>query len=161
MASPSENTIKKGAEIEISSNDEGFSGSWYEGTVIRPPKNFNKSTNKVLVEYKTLMEDERGTRRLREEIELVNLRPSPPSDRRRRRYKLSEEVDAYCNGGWWGGIITEEVVGNDNKYLVYFRSSREQIDFRASELRVHREWVRGEWVPPLEEDDDALQNEVR
>ncbi|KAG8363931.1 hypothetical protein BUALT_Bualt19G0073700 [Buddleja alternifolia] len=138
--------FKKGADVEISSDDEGFRGSWYAGTIIRPPGNSKRSTNKVLVEYKNLMADEAGTQRLREELDVVQLRPPPPRERF-RTFKFSEEVDAYYNDGWWEGIITA-VTGD--KYSVFFRGTREQIDFKASDLRLHREWVYENWVPPLE-----------
>ncbi|KAK4406772.1 protein AGENET DOMAIN (AGD)-CONTAINING P1 [Sesamum angolense] len=118
--------FKKGAEVEISSDEEGFRGSWYAGTVVRPPGNVKRGSAK--------------------------LRPPPPREKR-RSFKFSEEVDAYYSDGWWEGIITE-VVGED-KYLVFFRGTREQIAFKASELRLHREWVHGKWVPPLEPAQDV------
>lgn len=150
--------FKKGAKVEISSDDEGFRGSWFVGTVIRPPKNFKKISAKVLVEYKTLTEDEKGKRPLREDLKMAQLRPLLPRENR-RSFKSSEEVDAYYNDGWWEGIITE-VLKND-KYLVFFRGSREQLSFRSSQLRLHREWVYGRWVPPFEQTSDGmLEDEV-
>lgn len=136
--------FKKGAEVEISSNDEGFRGAWYAGTVIRPAN----SKNKVLVEYKTLMADDSGTKPLRETLNVVQLRPPPPREHS-RSFKFSEEVDAYFNDGWWEGVITE-VLPLD-RYSVFFRGTREQMDFGHLELRVHREWVDGQWIPPFEE----------
>ncbi|KAL2536917.1 agenet domain-containing protein [Forsythia ovata] len=160
--------FKKGSAVEISSNDEGFRGSWFEGTVIRPPpetttplssrskrnsvrnkyNNNKKNTVRVLVEYKNLMEDEAGTKKLREELDLVQLRPPPPREKL-QSFKFNEEVDAYYNDGWWEGVVTG-VLGEDT-YSVFFRGNREQIDFKASQLRLHREWVNGKWVPPLED----------
>lgn len=172
MASTDEDTtiqyFKEGAAVEISSNDEGFRGSWFEGTVIRPPRETStplssrskrnsvrnqynknkKNTIRVLVEYKNLMEDEAGTKRLREELDLVQLRPPPPREKL-LSFKFNEEVDAYYNDGWWEGVVTE-VLGKD-MYSVFFRGNREQIDFKASQLRLHREWVKGKWVPHLED----------
>ncbi|XP_073124081.1 protein AGENET DOMAIN (AGD)-CONTAINING P1 isoform X2 [Henckelia pumila] len=141
--------FKKGAEIEISSNDVGFRGSWYAGTVLKPPE--NDKGKKVLVEYKTLMKSESSAKRLREEVELVQLRPAPPPEKR-LKYKFSEEVDAWYNEGWWEGIVTE--LSGDDKYAVFFRSTKEQLHFRAREMRLHREWVYGKWVPPLEQAGD-------
>ncbi|KZV48345.1 hypothetical protein F511_24451 [Dorcoceras hygrometricum] len=138
--------FKKGAEIEISSDDGGFRGSWYTGTVVRPPQ--NGKSKKVLVEYKTIMKSESSTRRVREEVDMVQLRPAPPREKR-RKFKFSEEVDAWYNDGWWEGIVTELM--GDDKYAVFFRGTREQLHFRARELRLHREWVYGKWVPPLEQ----------
>ncbi|XP_073314284.1 protein AGENET DOMAIN (AGD)-CONTAINING P1-like isoform X1 [Primulina huaijiensis] len=141
--------FKKGAEIEISSDDVGFRGSWYAGTVVRPPQ--NDKSKKVLVEYKTLMKSESTSQRLREEVGLVQLRPAPPPEKR-LKFKFSEEVDAWYNDGWWEGIVTELL--GDDKYAVFFRSTKEQLHFRARELRLHREWVYGKWVPPLGQAND-------
>ncbi|KAK6143838.1 hypothetical protein DH2020_024186 [Rehmannia glutinosa] len=152
--------FKVGADVEISSDDEGFRGSFYEGTVVGPPRKVRKSFGKVMVEYKTIMEDEAGKKPLREELELVQLRPPPPREDR-RRFKFSEEVDAYYNDGWWEGTITE-VVGEEDKYLVFFSGTREQIGVTASELRLHREWDYGKWVPPLEPLEEAMpEDEIR
>ncbi|KAH6826449.1 hypothetical protein C2S53_014303 [Perilla frutescens var. hirtella] len=146
MAASGEGSIlryfKKGADIEISSDDDGFRGSWYAGTVIRPPK---KLSSMVLVEYKTLMADEAGTRPLRESLRLVQLRPPPPRENR-VAFEFSDEVDAYHNDGWWEGVITR--VFEEDKYAVFFRGTREQLNFKASLLRLHREWANEMWLPP-------------
>ncbi|CAI9289214.1 unnamed protein product [Lactuca saligna] len=140
--------FKKGAEVEISSNDNGFRGAWYSGTVIKS-KNKSNNNHSILVEYKTLMADESGTKPLRETLDVVQLRPLPPREKRDRNYKFSDEVDAYYNDGWWEGVITAVLPGN--RYSVFFRATREQLEFNRSELRLHREWVDGKWVPPVEE----------
>nr|XP_043639267.1 protein AGENET DOMAIN (AGD)-CONTAINING P1 [Erigeron canadensis] len=136
-----------GSEVEISSNDNGFRGAWYSGTVIKP-KNNNK--NLMIVEYKTLMADESGTKPLRETLDVIQLRPLPPRDKGDRDFKFSEEVDAYYNDGWWEGVVTAVLPGD--RYSVFFRATREQLEFGKSELRIHREWVYGEWVPPVEDE---------
>ncbi|KAK4476740.1 hypothetical protein RD792_015900, partial [Penstemon davidsonii] len=150
----------KGANVEISSNEDGLRCSWYAGTVIRPPKDVNKRTAKVLVEFETLMEEDDETQRLREEVDLSHLRP-PPLPGGRRSFNFGEEVDAYYNEGWWEGIISEILSnkGNNHKYLVLFRGTREEIAFKASDLRLHHEWVRGKWVPPLEQGHNSYGNE--
>lgn len=148
MAPPDPTTLfKKGSAVEISSDDEGFRGAWYSGTVIRPAPSRSKD-KRVLVEYETLTADEAGKKRLRETLDWVQLRPPPPPETRRRGFKFSEEVDAYHNDGWWEGVVTE--VLEDGRYSVFFRGTREQMEFAGSELRVHREWKDGKWVPPLE-----------
>ncbi|KAK3012265.1 hypothetical protein RJ639_012176 [Escallonia herrerae] len=141
----------KGTEVEISSNEEGFRGSWYAGTVIRPPK----PKNKVLVQYRTLTA---GSRPLREVFDVVQLRPPPPRERR-RSFEFSEEVDAYNRDGWWEGVVTRVLAGG--RYAVYFRATREEMEFGESELRLHREWVKGSWVPPLEEEKVLNSTEVK
>lgn len=137
--------LKRGTQIEISSNDEGFRGAWFAGTVAGPIS----KDNKVLVEYQTLMSDETGSDPLREKLDVVQLRPPAPRELR-RRFKFSEEVDAYHNDGWWEGVITR-VNREEDLCTVFFRTTREEMDFGPSDLRLHREWVNGKWVPPLED----------
>lgn len=139
--------FKKGTEVEISIDEEGFRGAWFPGKVIKPP---TKNGRMVMVEYETLLAEENDTTPLREEIDLVQIRPTPPRENS-RVFNLDEEVDAFHNDGWWEGVITQ--VLENGRYSVYFRPNREQSDFKDSELRLHREWVHGDWVPPLEEED--------
>ncbi|CAI9103583.1 OLC1v1002096C1 [Oldenlandia corymbosa var. corymbosa] len=140
--------FKNGDEIEISSNEEGFRGSWYSGTLIKKVKK-----QKVLVEYKTILANELGQKKLREELDVVLVRPPPPRESH-CRFKLSDEVDAYIQDGWWEGVITE--VLEDGRFAVYFRANGEQTKFWPSELRLHREWVDYQrWVPPLQPEEVA------
>lgn len=105
-----------------------------------------------MVEYDTLMEDEEGTKRLREPLKVHQLRPIPPTETN-REFKFGEEVDAFHNDGWWEGHIAEIV--SDGRFGVYFRVSREQIVFSKEELRLHREWVNDNWVPPYQQQGDS------
>lgn len=131
-----------GAIVEISGEDDGFRGSWYEGTVIRRLKK-----NKILVEYKDLTEDD-GKQRLTEVVDAVQLRPLPPRESPDRNFALNEEVDCLYNDGWWEGVVTK--VLEDGKYAVYFRVTREQMEFGRCDIRLHREWLHEDWNPPLE-----------
>ncbi|KAK9079902.1 hypothetical protein SSX86_001576 [Deinandra increscens subsp. villosa] len=151
MADDLNSVFKIGAEVEISSNDNGFRGAWYSGTILKSTTKNNKQM--IQVEYKTLMANESGTKHLRETLNVVQLRPPPPREKRDRDFKFSEEVDAYYNDGWWEGVITDVLPGN--RYSVFFRAAREQLEFSGSELRLHREWFHGNWVPPLEQEAEA------
>ncbi|KAL2486638.1 Agenet domain-containing protein [Abeliophyllum distichum] len=112
--------FKKGAQVEVSLEDDGF----------------------------------RGVLPLREAVDPILVRPIPPREAR-RRFHVSEDVDAFHNDGWWEGIVITALDGG--RYSVFFRSSREQIEFDESQLRLHREWVYGKWVPPLEAVNDDSQ----
>ncbi|XP_047964206.1 protein AGENET DOMAIN (AGD)-CONTAINING P1-like isoform X2 [Salvia hispanica] len=133
--------FKEGAAIEIKIDDDGFRGSWYEGTVLGAPEDLSSS---VLVMYTTLAENHKGKRALREPLNLVQLRPSPPQENR-PSFKINDEVDAYYYDGWWVGKITQTFRG---KYLVHFPLWKEQLPFTASQLRLHRDWINEEWVLP-------------
>lgn len=137
--------FKKGTKVEISIDEEGFRGAWFTGTVVKAPA---KNDKKVMVEYETLLAENKTTP-LREKVDLVQIRPTPPRETK-RVFKLNEEVDVLYSDGWWEGVITH--IHPDNQYSVYFRPTREQNEFNDSDLRLHREWVHGNWVPPLEEE---------
>ncbi|KAK9673370.1 hypothetical protein RND81_12G163400 [Saponaria officinalis] len=140
--------FKKGTKVEVSIEEDGFRGAWFSATVINPP---SKNSQKLMVEYDALLNNS-GSKPLKEKVELVQIRPVPPREME-RVYKLDEDVDAFYNDGWWEGVVTQIVVDDHNvcKYSVYFRPSREQCEFVASDLRLHREWVTDHWVPPLED----------
>ncbi|KAK7278032.1 hypothetical protein RJT34_23054 [Clitoria ternatea] len=135
--------LKPGTAVEVSSDDEGFRGSWYSGTIIRRLAN-----ERLLVEYDNLMAEENGSKRLREILGLRHLRPLPPPDTL-RDFKFGDEVDAFHNDGWWEGHITE--AHENDTFAVYFRASREQLVFPKDQLRLHREWLNHNWDPPIQE----------
>ncbi|KAL2521094.1 Uncharacterized protein Fot_25017 [Forsythia ovata] len=43
--------FKKGTQVEVSLDDDGFQGSWYTATVVRP---ISKKTHKIHLEFHTL-----------------------------------------------------------------------------------------------------------
>ncbi|KAL8244674.1 hypothetical protein R6Q59_010932 [Mikania micrantha] len=86
-------------------------------------------------------------------VDTGRLRPPSASGERIAISSFSDEVDAITTDGWWEGVITGVLPGN--RYSVFFRATREQLEFSGSELRVHREWFYGNWVPPLEQEAEA------
>ncbi|CAI0459582.1 unnamed protein product [Linum tenue] len=135
-----------GDRVEISSDEPGFRGSWFAGTVIRREA---KNPNRYVVEYDKLYEDESGEKLLQETVDWVELRPPPPAEKKKVQLKFGDEVEAFHSDGWWEGAITAEHA--DGKFAVFFRSSKEQIVFEEKELRLRREWVEGKWEPPFEQ----------
>ncbi|CAK8572543.1 unnamed protein product [Lathyrus sativus] len=146
-SSPASSIFKPGTLVEISSDDDGFRGSWFTGKIVR-----RLVGDKFMVEYDNLMVDEDITKRLKESIRLHQLRPIPPKEIT-RDFKFGDEVDAYHNDGWWEGHVAG--ILEDGRKTVYFRVSREQLEFRDEELRLQREWVNGGWIPPFPQQDDS------
>ncbi|KAF5739912.1 hypothetical protein HS088_TW12G01124 [Tripterygium wilfordii] len=139
--------FKPGSPVEISSNEEGFRGSWFTGTVIGLASPGDPS--RLHVEYTSLFVDEEGTAPLREIVDTVMLRPVQPPEKE-REFKFDEEVDAFHSDGWWEGVITKEE--GEGRFTVYFRRSKEEMEFGKEQLRLHREWANGAWKPPFEEE---------
>ncbi|XVE89539.1 hypothetical protein DITRI_Ditri20bG0004200 [Diplodiscus trichospermus] len=147
--------LQPGSQVEISSNDPGFRGSWFTGFILKRAS--LRNPNRFIVQYTHLFQDEAGTKPLKETINAVDLRPLAPRERA-RKFKFGEEVDAFYNDGWWEGVITKEL--ENGNFHVYFKRSKEQLEFGEDQLRLHREWVNGSWTPPLE-DDEQVEEKVQ
>lgn len=150
----SEDPFKSGADVEVCFEDEGFRGSWFSATVLRHASKRTNKKPRILVQFHTLnAADANGNataKPLRETVDLVLARPIPPRESE-RHFHVGEDVDAFHSDGWWEGVVMS-VNQADRTYSVFFRSSREQLLFQESQLRLHREWVDGKWVPPLEDE---------
>lgn len=144
--------FKKGAEVEVSSDDDGFRGAWFAATVVRSP---SRRTNKLLVQYKSLVTDRSRSKPLIEAVRTGQVRPLPPSEPI-PVFSSGEKVDAFLNDGWWEGIVDK--VLDDSRYSVFFSVTNEYMEFNQSELRIHREWVSGSWILPSEQEKMSLSS---
>lgn len=140
--------FKPGSTVEVSSDEPGFSGSFYLGTIVCP-----SGSDSFLVQYKTLVGDSsEGSEPLREVVPFAQLRPPPPS-KAKWDFRVGDQVEANYNDGWWEGVVTSDL-GN-GKFSVFFRASKEQIEFAKEDLRLHFKWVNRKWVPPVEDKENG------
>ncbi|PWA77691.1 agenet domain-containing protein [Artemisia annua] len=131
--------FQTGTRVEVRSNEEGYHGSWFAATVVGS----EEKDDKLLVQYETLKtEDE--TQALTEMADVSNIRPRPPIINRLERFKMFEKVNAWYNDGWWVGLVSK--VLNGLKYVVYFWTTNEEIEFQHSMLRPHQDMINGKWV---------------
>lgn len=130
-------SFKRGDDVEIISKEEGFEGSQYEAVVIS-----KVSENDYIVQYNTLMKDDLSGP-LRAFISGDDIRPAPEDMTPENGFKVKQRVDVYYNDGWWAGEIIKK---KGNKYQVCFEHSKEKGLFSPSQIRVHQEWVNGDWV---------------
>ncbi|XP_016479982.2 DUF724 domain-containing protein 10 isoform X1 [Nicotiana tabacum] len=170
VSSPTNNSFVEpffsiGSEVEVSTEEKGYSGAWYEATIIAPPKSTtpasnnsdssNKSKRKIWgywVEYKHLLDDKDGSTRLREYIRKRSiLRPAPPTwmEDERLCFRVTDIVDAFHLAGWWTGVVVR-VVGTGTgsigcKFRVAFKDPDEELEFSQRDLRFHLDWVDGNW----------------
>ncbi|KAJ8573962.1 hypothetical protein K7X08_010473 [Anisodus acutangulus] len=134
----SEPKFSKGMKVEVKSDEEGYQGSWYTAVIVN-----SIGQQKFLVEYLTLRtEDE--SKPLKEKADASDIRPCPRVIQRIDRFKMLEEVDAWYNEGWWVGLICKILDGL--KYMVYFWTTNEELEFDHFTLRPHQEWIDGKWV---------------
>lgn len=140
-ANSSKERMKKfseGTAVEVSSDEDGFQGAWFAATIVSAI-----GQDKYLVEYKSLRTDD-DMDFLREEVDIQHIRPRPPHAVMIDIFNLNEEVDAFCNDGWWEGVISKVVKGS--RYKVYFKGTNDEAEFQHSDLRPRQDWIDGTWV---------------
>lgn len=140
--------FSKGAPVEVSSDEEGFRGAWYLATILEmPPKSASKKRKKAFVRYKTLLADD-GKSPLTEHVDPGYIRPLPPNEKGNAQsgFEVNDVVDARYRDGWWTGVVRK--VLEKSKYRVYFDNPPDVIEFDRKDLRVHWDWIDGNWVRP-------------
>ncbi|XP_033147198.1 DUF724 domain-containing protein 6 isoform X3 [Brassica rapa] len=137
-------SIAKDCEVEVSSEEEGYIGSWYRAILEETPTRSGRK--KLRVRYTTLLEEDCSTP-FTETVEERFIRPVPPDD---LSVVLEEGsvVDADHNDGWWKGVIIKKME-EDDKFLVYFDSPPDMIQFEKKQLRPHFDWTGSKWVRSL------------
>ncbi|KFK41896.1 hypothetical protein AALP_AA2G186200 [Arabis alpina] len=133
--------FSKGMMVEVESDEPGYEGAWYSAKIVR-----YLGENRYIVEYQTLKTDDEKEL-LKEVARGSDIRPVPPTlIQRVSRYELDEDVDAWFNDGWWSGRVYE--ISNDDytRYVVYFKTTNEALEFEYSDLRPSQVWRKGEWT---------------
>ncbi|KAI4968955.1 hypothetical protein ZWY2020_046285 [Hordeum vulgare] len=153
-----DDVLPVGAEVEVRNEDPGFAGSFYEATVTgHLPPSSDDGGRRYTVVYSTLEGDDGEP--LQEAAAAACVRPRPPRAAPRRRFAVHDMVEALHNEGWWAGVVSRApqapaVAGADPRrvYEVAFPTSRETIEFQEADLRPHRQFVGGRWVPAAKAD---------
>ncbi|KAL1827292.1 hypothetical protein ACET3Z_005704 [Daucus carota] len=145
MGIDSSSKFTKNARVEVTSEEEGFTGAWYLAKIIDPfPK---KRPNQFYVQYETLL-DENSAKPLKEFVNCSLVRPIPPQEIQKiQSFQLDDAVDAFYKDGWWTGVITNVFEGN-SRFEVTFSNPPDLIVFPAGDLRLHRDWINGKWTRP-------------
>ncbi|KAM3393247.1 hypothetical protein ACQJBY_014103 [Aegilops geniculata] len=151
-----------GAEVEVRSDDPGFAGSFYEATVAGHLLSAGRR-GRYTVAYTTLLADDGDDEPLTETAAAGNVRPRPPPSDAGREFAVHEMVEAFHNDGWWAGVVSavlpRPVMAGDRRqpraYVVTFPTSRETLEFGEADLRPHRVFEGGRWVPAAEVDNGS------
>ncbi|CAN6926893.1 unnamed protein product, partial [Brassica oleracea] len=133
--------MKRGDEIEVSSDEEGLKGCWFRAILEDPlPKSGNKKLNVSL-----LANDGSSTTTHKTTYRRF-LRPIPPESLFTAAVEFEEGcvVEASRGGGWWTGAVVKKI--NDEEVWLYFDSPPNLLQFKTGQLRQHFDWVKQEWV---------------
>ncbi|AES87283.2 agenet domain protein [Medicago truncatula] len=124
-----------GNKVEVSiDHGIGIYCSWFTATIVKWV-----SSDKLLVEYDDV--DVKPTT-----VGLHQLRPVPTPESDDWEVKIGDKVEAFRKQRWWEGRVIEDL-GNGS-FRVCFTDS-EEIVFPKDLLRVHRQWINHNWVPPI------------
>ncbi|KAJ4886216.1 hypothetical protein Rs2_25964 [Raphanus sativus] len=137
--------MKPGDEIEVSSDEEGFKGSWSRAILEDPlPQSGTKKLNVSL-----LANDGGSTTTTRKATYRRFLRPIPPENLFTAAVEFEEGcvVEASKRGGWWTGLVFKKI-NHEDVVWVYFNSPPDLLQFKTGQLRQHFDWVKQEWIRP-------------
>ncbi|XP_013635073.1 PREDICTED: uncharacterized protein LOC106340772 [Brassica oleracea var. oleracea] len=70
------------------------------------------------------------------------VRPAPPNSSV-EEYRSCEWVEALCGHGWFPGLVKGAL--SENRYLVRMDITKEDREFKVSELRPLMVWEHGDW----------------
>ncbi|XP_062113376.1 DUF724 domain-containing protein 7-like [Humulus lupulus] len=126
--------FKPGTPVEVHHKTNNTGVTWIPATVIG-----EKGTDSVVVRCKK-DKAEKIT------VQLEMFRPEPPQLSSDKDFQLMDRVDAFCDLGWSVGSITKVLI--QRRYAVNFGTMRErnEVVFNHSKLRLHLEWVDGQWI---------------
>ncbi|KAA3457709.1 DUF724 domain-containing protein 3-like [Gossypium australe] len=151
--------LQPGSTVEIKPPEFGYQGAWYTATIIQ--RNTPISSKRFMVQFTHLFQDEKTGERPVRMFSVSHIRPQLPP-LRPRKFKQGEDADAYHKNGWWEGVILQE--WNNGNYLFMFHSDNQwpkYVEFGVNQLRLHRTWFNGYWVPPVQESELAVEEVQR
>lgn len=128
-------------------------GIWFPGKVV--DLNLCEGEEKMTVEYTT---DE-----IKSNIKANKIRPAAQTTDQ-KSFQMMDYVDVYYNNGWSKGQV--KMVLGDNTYSVCLGNSMEVMQFKPSEMRIHREWEDGVWtmadegLPEMQNQNPSQQDHV-
>jgi hypothetical protein len=148
-ATMSETLFSNGDRVEVTKphyhSSTTTNGPYYPATVL------SSNPNHLLIQYQTLMSFQNGPygpTPLTEYVDSARVRPIPPIDRFVNNFKVGDSVDAFRGNSWVKGTVLD--IHENSVYLVLFDEEELEIEIEQCNLRLHRNWVRGSWDPPLQ-----------
>ena len=124
-----------GMKVEVSSDENGFEGAWFEAIVIGRVD--NTAEIKYYVRYEHFITDEVVPEPLIEEVFLEYMRPIPPQVPLPSIIEADIRVEVLENDCWWRGVIVdtfESPLSMKDLYEVYFPDSHNLLPFLQCQL---------------------------
>nr|GME06246.1 duf724 domain-containing protein 3 [Ipomoea batatas] len=144
--------FNKGDRVEVLKRDNF--PIWFPAAVLRHSVRKKQRAGQIYVAFETLCSVDDPMKRRKEYVHLSAVRPAPPAAQP-CYFRVGESADVfYENRGWRRGTV-DEILEN-SMYMVGLgdedgEKAVESVKLEQWQLRVHRDWKDGCWVPPLEE----------
>lgn len=129
-----------GAEVEVYLDRDGLRGGWFPATVVSTIKQPG-GKEAYMVQFKSQIESVPS----KLAVDHHQVRPARPSFAN-KGFELLDKVDAFCDGGWWSGVITGVLA--EGRYTIFVKSTKKDKELSDKELRVHMEYINGKWLRP-------------
>ncbi|GLJ45831.1 hypothetical protein SUGI_0964400 [Cryptomeria japonica] len=139
--------VSIGMKVEVCSEEEGFKGAWFEGTIISFG-NESHEKNTFLFQYEKFITEDLNGEALVEEVNLKNMRPIPPYKQMPIDCSPGFAVEALDTDCWWRGIIMKKFRSPfDGKELlqIYFPDTCTMKAYPQTNLCPAQEWIGGQW----------------
>lgn len=148
MASPSapkfdggSKVFDRGSKVEVSSSDPGFTGAWFEATVVR----CGVKKGRLSVDYDRIVSESDPSKPHHEVVDLFHVRPRPPPPPPKpRHFLVGDKVEGFYHDCWWAGEV-HQVLDASSRYVVRCVDG-DVLDFSPSDLRPRLDWVDRKWV---------------
>ncbi|KAH9331084.1 hypothetical protein KI387_003192 [Taxus chinensis] len=128
-----------GMRAETCSDDEGFRGAWFEGTVIT----ISTHAGTCKFQYDKFVTENRAP--LVEDVCVKNMRPIPPYKPLPLNCSIGDAVEARDKDCWWRGIIVKKLQSSPTATTellsIYFPDTRTVKAYPRSALRPAQEWL--------------------
>ncbi|GLJ20199.1 hypothetical protein SUGI_0366620 [Cryptomeria japonica] len=140
--------VNVGMKVEVYSEEEGFEGAWFEGTIIAFGNDIHDK-NTLFFQYKKFIIEGSNGEALLEEVYLKNMRPIPPCKHMPIDLPSGFVVEALDTDCWWRGIVINKFISpfdGKNLFQIYFPDTCTMKAYPKTDLRLTQEWIRGQWT---------------
>ncbi|GLJ34544.1 hypothetical protein SUGI_0694760 [Cryptomeria japonica] len=140
--------VSIGMKVEVCSEEEGFEGAVFDGTIIAFGNDVHEN-HTFFFQYDRFITEDLNGEPLVEEVYLKNMRPIPPYKQMPIDCSPGFAVEALDTDCWWRGIILNKFISPfDGKELfqIYFPNTCTMKAYSKSDLCLAQEWIEGQWT---------------
>ncbi len=113
--------------------EDGFYGAWFIMIILK------RFLEKCFIRYDEFVNENDNSKHLLEMVQISQLQPIPPNINKKSWVK-NDVIEVYESDCWWVGKIIKYLL-RENKYVVDFPKSSQEMQVDASCIHIHQDWV--------------------